>query len=312
MFKVFSSGFIKDPVLEMKIEEPTDEIDLFGKKYRMYKDDWKKHIHLKVTNHCDANCPFCIERPSRYDKSDCDAFMDSMRELVGQMKEQGMFRTLSVTGGEPTLFPRIQEVVDFAREVHPLLFSINSNGAKVSELRPGSVNGWLNLSKHAVDDAGVFRRNWSFGKSAMRAFKDSQPDAKLRLQCVLGVPSGLTTIDDILNFMDVYGDVADDLSFRSLIVESEHGRMNPLFEELRNFLFDEGCIVEQSIQDYYVYENYRWNGVEIVLSWSNMALLQKYNESNKGNFLEEIIVHPDGMITGSWNKKTLIIKKGGR
>jgi hypothetical protein len=38
-----------------------------------------------------------------------------------------------------------------------------------------------------------------------------------------------------------------------------------------------------------------------------MKKLKEYNESHDSNFLEEIIVHPDGMVTGSWNKKSLII-----
>ena len=42
---------------------------------------------------------------------------------------------------------------------------------------------------------------------------------------------------------------------------------------------------------------------------TNVNTKQNYNETQKNNFLEEIIVHPDGMVTGSWNKKTLVIHK---
>lgn len=312
MFKVLNSGFLRDPRLEMKIEEPTENVVLFGKTYRMYADDWKKHIHLKCTNRCDANCAFCIERASRSDREDPEAFMRSMRLVVEKMKDQEMFRTLSVTGGEPTLFPRLQEIIDFSNEVKPMLFSINSNGAQMLGLRPRSLHGWLNLSKHTVEDMKAFGRQWYVGRHSMLKFKEMQPNAKLRIQAVLGVKNGLEDIPQIFRFIDIYRGVADDFSFRSLIIESDHGKMSTLFREFRDRLFDEGCIVEQAIQDYYVYETYEREGVRITLSWANMFLLQQYNEENPGNFLEEIIVHPDGMITGSWNRKTLIIKEGGR
>lgn len=311
MFKVLTSGFLRNPTLEMEIEAPTEQVTLFGKSYRMYTDDWKHHVHLKCTNRCDANCAFCIEKCSRHDPEDADAFLDSMRQVVGQLKDQGAFRTLSVTGGEPTIFPRIQEVVDFANEVKPMLFSINSNGAKLDAIKEGSLNGWLNLSKHAICDDNVFARNMRIGRCDMLGFRCRQPNAKLRLQCVLGAYDGLGNIDAIDGFIDHYRDVADDFSFRSLIIESECGRMSPLFEKLRDALFDGGYIVEQAVQDYYVYETYKRDGVTITLSWADMFQLQRYNETHKDNFLEEIIVHPDGMVTGSWNKKTLVIRDGG-
>lgn len=308
MFKTLVKDFIKHPVLEMDITEPTDEIELFGKKYRMYKDDWKKHIHLKCTNHCDARCSFCIENSSRYDSEDADKFIRSMKKLVRQMKDQGQFRTLSVTGGEPTMFPRFQEVVDFANKVKPMLFSVNSNGYHMNRINKGTFNGWLNLSKHAIHDKYIFYRGYNIGTEDMRKFKRDQPNGYLRLQSVLGIKGGLETLADIEVFVEHYATVADNFSFRSLIIESDHGKTPEIFTRFRNFLFDNGWIKSQSIQDYYVYEEYDWNGIDVTLSWSNMFLLKQYNETRRNNnFLEEIIVHPDGKITGSWNKKSLII-----
>jgi hypothetical protein len=108
----------------------------------------------------------------------------------------------------------------------------------------------------------------------------------------------------------MFNDVVDDFSFRSLIIEDCDGEMSDLFRTVRQNLFKGKWCVQQVIQDYYVYEDFKVPNVKpITISWSNMALLRKYNETHKdNNFLEEIIVHPDGAVTGSWNKQTLIIK----
>lgn len=311
MFIQLTKDFIRDPILEMKITEPTDDIVLFGKHYRMYSDEWKHHIHLKCTNLCDAKCKFCIEHDSKQDSENPQKFLENARSLISQMKQNGHFRTLSVTGGEPTLFPYLQNIVDMANEFHPTLFSINSNGRRMNEaIEENTFSGWFDLSKHSTDDRNIFCRDMSIERDDILKFKNRQPNGHVRIQCVLGLDNGLQTIDDVFQFIDHYKDVADNFSFRSLIVETDHDKIPSLFRNLRNKLFDEKCIVEQSIQDYYVYEVYERNGVNITLSWSNMLMLKQYNEQHQDlNFLEEIIVHPDGMITGSWNKKTLIIKQ---
>ena len=308
MFKVITENFLECPKLEMDITEPTDDIILFGKHYRMYKDDWKHHVHLKCTNKCDANCAFCIEQESKTDRENSAAFLDSARAVVSQLKEQSHFKTLSVTGGEPTIFPYLQEVIDLASESNPLLFSINSNGAAMNTaIKENTFNGWFNLSKHSIDDKHIFRRTKNIGAREIREFKKRQPEGKVRLQCVLGMKNGINSVEGCLDFIDIYRGEANDYSFRSLIVDTAHGAVPDIFWEFRKFLFDGKFIVEQTIQDYYVYEIYEYDGVRITLSWSNMYLLQKYNETQTNNFLEEIIVHPDGMVTGSWNKKTLVI-----
>jgi len=312
MFATLKSGFIRNPTLEMDVQAPTDEIVLFGKSYRMYHDDWKHHVHLKCTNRCDADCAFCIEKPSKHDAEDPDKFMTSARLLIRSMQLQNHFRTLSVTGGEPTLFPKLQAVIDLANVVKPTLFSINSNGARMNSddvIREGSFHGWFDLSKHAIDDRAIMRRDHNVYPKDILKFKSRQPDAKVRIQCVLGMDNGLKRLDDVSDFIWHFRDVADNFSFRSLIIDGKDGEVPDLFWQLRNRLFEDKCCVEQTIQDYYVYEVYERNGVNITVSWANMYMLRRYNETHEDNFLEEIIVHPDGMITGSWNKKALIIFK---
>ena len=308
MFKVLTKDFIYKPELEMKIEEPTEEIVLFGKTYRMYKDDWKHHVHLKITNRCDAFCDFCIERATRDEVENHARFLEGARELLAEMDEAGVLRTVSITGGEPTVSPIIQDAIDMCSRYSLKMFSINTNGYRLGILSPNSFKGWVDISKHAIDDRMVFRRCCNVGKGTIEAFKERQVSGKVRLQCVLGVNGGLGSLEDIDAFIEYYKDCADDFSFRSLIIEDEEGTVDPLFWAFRDKLFHAGCLEEQAIQDYYVYEIYDYMGKKVTLSWSNMAMLRKHNETHEGeNFLEEIIVHPNGNITGSWNQKSLMI-----
>ena len=307
MFKTLTSNFMEDPVLEMNVIEPTDEIQLWGKTYRMYKDEWKHHVHLKCYNLCDANCPFCIERVSRHDANEPLTFLKSTEELLQQLHDQKQLYTVSITGGEPTMFPQIDRLIEVANRFPLKLFSMNTNGRFLDKITV-PFKGWANISKHNIHDQNVMRRDWEVTPKFLRFMRCKQPQLNIRFQCVLGVEGGLQSIKDITRFMSVFQDVVDDFSFRSLIIENADGEVPELFKKFRKWLFDAGWCVEQTIQDYYVYEVFHPPGHKpITISWSNMGLLQRYNETHNSNFLEEIIVHPDGMITGSWNRKTLVI-----
>lgn len=304
--------FIQNPVLEMNAHDiahaSTDKIVLFGKKYRMYSDEWKHHVHIKCTDRCDANCSFCIERSERNNPQNEKNMMDSTKEVLLQLAAQGYLKTVSITGGEPTVFKNIKELINLIGSFNLKLFSINTNGRYLSRI-PKNFNGWVDISKHAIDDTDVFNRAYSIDVSKIALFKSGHPDASVRFQCVLGVSDKMKTLEDVIEYIMEYRDYVDDFSFRNLIIENNESEINNLLLELRSLMFNHGEFVEQVIQDYYVYETYKFLGTTVTLSWSNMKELKEYNESHDSNFLEEIIVHPDGMVTGSWNKKSLIIYK---
>lgn len=167
------------------------------------------------------------------------------------------------------------------------------------------LSGWVDISKHCINDTDVFKRDYLVTPDILKNFKATHPKAKIRLQCVLGVTPKMSTISDISNFIQHYIDVVDDFSFRNLIIDKEEESINSLLLELRKIM--KPMFVEQVIQDYYVYETYGLANTEVTISWSNMKKLKEYNESHDNNFLEEIIIHPDGIVSGSWNKKSLII-----
>lgn len=314
MFKVITKKeeFLENPTLEMNEKEianaKTDTIKLFGNTWKMYADEWKHHIHIKCTDVCDANCPFCIEKTERRNPQEPMQMLTSTEKILDALASQNQLRTVSITGGEPTMFvqfERLMEIIEKFRDKITLL-SINTNGRYLNRI-PSTYNGWLDISKHAIDDKDIFKRNFLLTPELLKEFRKTHKDTKIRFQCVLGTTDKMTSVDNILDFIKYYKDVVDDFSFRNLIIENDETKISNLLLDFRKMLFDKGEFISQCIQDYYVYEEYEILGTKVTLSWSNMKELKNYNESHNFNFLEEIIVHPDGIIAGSWNKRSLII-----
>jgi len=44
-------------------------LTLWGKQWYIMDDYWMKHIHLKITDRCNAACPFCIEQNSHIEEN---------------------------------------------------------------------------------------------------------------------------------------------------------------------------------------------------------------------------------------------------
>jgi len=310
MFKKITNkkAFLWSPTLEMNEDQikssKVDDIIIAGNHFKMYHDDWKHHIHIKCTDRCDSNCSFCIEKSERDNPQNVKNLLESSKFILKTLNNQGMLRTVSITGGEPMIFPKINELIDIIKSYNIMLLSINTNGYNINKLQ--DFDGWINISKHAIDDRDVFKRDFVITPKYLMRFRKTHPHIKIRLQCVLGT-SNISTINDVFKFIDYFKGYVDDFSFRNLIIDGKESCINDTLLSLRYILFTYHEFVEQVIQDYYVYETYIYNGIPITISWSNMKELMNYNESHNSNFLEEIIVHPDGIISGSWNKKSLVI-----
>ena len=263
-------------------------------------DYWMKHIHLKITDRCNATCPFCIEQNSHI-KENKEQFLTNVKRLLDEMDAQGHLATVSITGGEPALCDHVGEVVDMVKS-HNGFQNINTNFSRfiTSNLQPT----WLNISCHTLGTDNYCHLA-ELQAERIAEYRKLNPDTKIRIQCVLH-EKGLKNIDEMLAFMEYYKDSVDDFSFRRLITHNKPAE-DDLLQQFKHYLFDNAEIIEQVLKDYYVYETWRLNGTLITLSHSNMGLLRRMEENEPDNLLREIVVHPDGHISGSWYRNRKVI-----
>ena len=88
---------------------------------------------------------------------------------------------------------------------------------------------------------------------------------------------------------------------------TDNAPTDDLYQQLKHFLYDNSTLVEQVLKDYYVYETWNYKGLNITLSHSNMKLLHDLEGTEDDKILREIVVHPDGLIAGSWYRNKKII-----
>ena len=120
-----------NPVLESNEKLYDTPVTLFGKPWRIMDDYWMKHVHIKITDRCNAKCPFCIEKDS-YIKEDPVKLQFNLRRLISELNEQGHLATVSITGGEP--FCQSEELLKLLKLLEGKRISIETNGS--FELEP--------------------------------------------------------------------------------------------------------------------------------------------------------------------------------
>ena len=74
-----------------------------------------------------------------------------------------------------------------------------------------------------------------------------------------------------------------------------------LYRSALQFAYDNFEFVEQTVQDYYIYEIWRYNKTQILFSYSNMKMLYEVEENEPDSVCREFIIHPNGIVSGSWD-----------
>lgn len=295
------------------IYENKKEVNLFGHKILVEKNEWLWHLHLKLTDICNAKCFFCVEQNSQCEEN-ADKYIKQVDLMLSEMEREGILYSVSVTGGEPLLFKKFDGLCEVLKK-HDIKFLTMNTNAKYLNQYIEQIDGLFNyvdISRYAISDK---RNNEIFGvdmptlKDLMR-IKKRLKHTKMRLQCVL---CDVNSVGDVLDLINAYS-FADDISFRKLMKLNEqtgikYDDKQDLYNQILEYAFNHFELVEQTIQDYYVYEIWKYNGTFITFSHSNMKMLSEIEKDENDSVCREFIIHPNGTISGSWDKNMKVIKR---
>lgn len=287
------------------------EVNLFDNQILVEKNEWMWHLHLKLTNVCNAKCSFCVEQNSRCDEN-ADYFVKQVDRMLCEMEREEILYSVSLTGGEPLLFKKFSELCDVLREHDIKFLTMNTNGTYLKK-HIKEIDGlfdFIDISRHSIDDNvnhNIFRTKVP-DIEELKTIKKEMKKTKIRIQCVM---YDINSISSFLEFVNTFR-FADDISFRKLMkLPKKYGvtydNEDGLYENILDYAYNNFEFVEQTIQDYYVYEIWNYNGINITFSYSNMDMLSKVEEKEPYNVCREFIIHPNGVISGSWefNNKVL-------
>ncbi len=105
---------------------------------QIHRDELR--LRVLVTDDCNRGCPYCLnDFQAKPDSSFQAKYIDplvvyqAVESYVQFCEEKGLFPTISISGGEPGMHPRIKQIVDFSRTTHGCL-QLNTNGLALKVL----------------------------------------------------------------------------------------------------------------------------------------------------------------------------------
>ncbi len=90
-----------------------------------------KVAKIKPTNNCQSRCITCNYWKEKFEN---ELKFEEWVNLLGQIKDSGVSE-LMITGGEPTLFRRLDELINFAKKKNFETISITTNSLSLNERR---------------------------------------------------------------------------------------------------------------------------------------------------------------------------------
>ena len=249
------------------------------------------NFSVVVPGGCNGKCSFCFWKQSKV----CENYIGNLLETLDNMPSQ--FYQLSLTGGEPTLSPyleRILESIDRNRWTHTVLTSNGTNILKYIPKLKGKIDH-INISRHHYDD--------TINESIFGT--DTVPDSK-KLKTIVkelnkvGIDVTYSAVlTEELNSKEgakKYIEFAKESGAKQVFLRKPHGSLAPseaekAFEHLPSNTHS--CPVCRNTTQ-------KINGITVV--WK--ASLEE--PSKELGMIYEVIHHEDGTLTSDWEQNLKI------
>jgi len=263
------------------------------KEYETIKDP---NFSIVVPGGCNAHCDFCFWNKTKINEN----YFPSLNETMNNLPSQ--FYQLSITGGEPTISPyfeQIIEMIDTDKFKHTVL---TTNGAKLLE-HVKTISGKIkhvNISRHHWDDKineSIFKTNTVPNKNEIRKIINELHkegiDVTLSVVLTEHFKSKKDT-DKFIDFAKFCG--ADSVFFRK-----QHGPDidKTDFEkqyESHEYVYKSNCPVCRT---------YTQIIKGIPVSWKS----SKEEPSNDMGYIYEVIFNENGKLTSDWESKNILDPK---
>jgi len=312
----------------------TVSFDLWGRPVRVYAN---ANLSIYSAQTCNARCPFCVEelrpasrgaelaRQKTVERDDGRYFTQLERVLVALGP---LAPTVSVTGGEPSLDPRLPAILRLLadHDAHLKKRTLTTNGSGLLEVRQGRrVLDWiiesgvrhLNISLAHPDperNAVLMQLPHGLSLSELREVV-SQARAggtRVRLSCVL-VQGAIDSLDGIRRYLDFAAGLGvDNVIYRQLMkTDSAAHTVNHVirFSDSRRVFLEplllalgrdtDFTFCKQIVGYYYYVEVWRYGSLDVVFEEADLAQLETAKHADP-EVIHELVFHPNAELASTW------------
>lgn len=286
-----------------------------------------------LDDYCNAQCKFCVANIRCRSEKRKNIFGKNYGEYLKSLDKIFAFirpynPTISLTGGEPALYPCFKEVAALVNKYNFRIKAITTNATQLlknngSVIKELADNNWtyLNMSlPHWQED--IIRKVMRYKEDIPASFKDllaevrtflNGTNIKPRLSCVL-LKEGINCLDDCIKYINFYNKLGyDNFIFRQLTNFTEENanldiirynednlvRCLDIWQENdRRNLF---TFFKRNIGYYYYVELYKYSGCTVAFEAADLARRAQEMAKHNLNRIYEVVYHPNGNLCSGWD-----------
>lgn len=315
-------------------------IEIENKIWNIY-DNANLSIHLGEA--CNANCQFCIAHLRYLNESkiynkptlEKEKYLLRLNNILNLLKD--ISPSVSITGGEPTIFEILPDVIDVLIQNNVRKRTMTTNG---SHLLKNNKNILNKLIDYKLEHLNISRAHYDTNKNKdIMQINENLSDMELkeiiseckknninvRLSCAL-LKNGISTIEEIKKYME-WAETIDchNVIFRQLMnfdysitsgnipeyCKQQTIQLIPLWEKMD---IDKNFELYHSVLGYYYYVEIRkYNNMNVACEMADLNLIdkqiEKYETLYKKPLTFEMVFHPNGNLCGGWIEDQKIMSK---
>lgn len=287
-----------------------------------------QNIYLITTYRCNWDCDFCL---FKYNIEEEAPINEIIHRLEYSIKDSQRKVYIKITGGEPFLTADLlRAIFDLSKKYQNKIYKIGI-GTNGSIRLPYFFND-VTIKTHIF----LSRHNWDEQLPTPKDLLGNIDNELIdfRVNCNL-IKGGIDNIDKIKRYIkNSLAMEVDHICFRELSkVEVDFNAIYP--EQIYDYIsyYKEHVIYIKDIEheiksdpefshitrktgNYYDLNNWYWftsanRKVSVKFRSIDEVKLIEYNKNINPDEVDEYVIHPDGTLTGCWDKESKIIMKGG-
>lgn len=89
-----------------------------------------RYAEIHLTNRCNSNCYFCNQLYLRSQNNGFD--LSVLKQLISDLRDSGLRAVRLSGGGEPTVYPFLEDLLDFLHDSRITIARLNTNGIRLT------------------------------------------------------------------------------------------------------------------------------------------------------------------------------------
>ena len=246
------------------------------------------NFSIVVPGKCNGKCSFCFYKESKI----CENYINKLTETMDNLPSQ--FYQLSLTGGEPTLSPyldKILENIDRNRWKHTVLTTNGTNLFKYIPKLEGVIDH-INISRHHYDDEindSIFGTDSVPSSRQLKFLVKECNKVGIDVTYSAVITEHLDSKEEVEKFIEY----AKGHGVNQVFLRKQHGTLEPTLAE-QSF-----CDIDSKTHSCPVCRNTTQKINESTVVWK--ASLEEPSKSL--GMIYETIYHEDGTLTSDWEQQ---------